>query len=1029
MTGLLHNKVKAFALVVAVSLVAIEVQAQDFTVNGTVVNTAGESLPGVNVIVQGTTTGTATDSEGYFELVVPSPADTLVLSYIGYISRSLPIQGQAELGTIELQQESFEGEEIVVVGYGEQEKVTVTGAVQSVQAPEEALRTPTGQLSNSFAGQLAGVTAFQRSGEPGANAAEFYIRGISTFSGATSPLIIIDGVEASQGDLNALAPEVIESFSILKDATATAVYGSRGANGVMVVNTKTGRDLDTPQISIRVENAVSAPTTVPNFVEGARYMELYNEAVQGRGTGEILYSQDQIDGTRAGRNPYVYPNVDWYGQLFKDYSLQQTANVNILGGGERLNYFMSATLNRNNGMLRSFDLNSYNNNITVNRYSFQNNLDMDVSSTTNLSLKLNTQLRDYHGPAQSANNIFSLVMEANPADFPVMFPSDSTREITFFGGKGGGRFNSGYRNPFAEMVSGYQDNFQSTVLATLSASQELDYFVEGLTFEALASFKNWSWTNTSRSRGYNQFEVESYEPSGGNYAYTTRRVGTEQDVTLSTDNASGGDRSLYFEGRLSYNRRFADAHNVSAMLLYNRSEYNVNAPTDLIASLPRRTMGYAGRLRYAYANTYLAELNFGYNGSENFADGHKFGFFPSASVGYVVSNENFWAPLSSVVSLFKVRGSWGLVGNDEIGGQRFVYLSDINLYGQGFTTGRDQNYSRSGPTYNRFANPNITWEVGEKINLGLDLGLFDQLTITANVFQENRRDIFLQRSTIPTSTGTAGTSVFGNLGQVTNRGFDLSVDYSSNLTDELFMALKGTFTYASNEVKDIDEPPFQLYPNLSLEGHSINSLLGLEARRLFIDQAEIDYHAEQQLGGFVMPGDIMYADVNGDGLVNSDDRVRMGHPTVPEITYGFGPSLYYKNFDFSFLLQGVARTSFFIGGFHPFGTSTIRNVLTFIEEDHWSPENPDIYASYPRLSKLWNDNNTANSSYWLRNGSFLKLRNIELGYRWRDARFYLSGRNVLTFSPFSHWDPEQGGGNGLSYPTQRIFNAGVQLSF
>lgn len=468
---------------------------------------------------------------------------------------------------------------------------------------------------------------------------------------------------------------------------------------------------------------------------------------------------------------------------------------------------------------------------------------------------------------------------------------------------------------------------------------------------------------------------------------------------------------------------------MSGMLLYNQDEFNFNDPGGLIQSLPKRTMGFAGRLSYSYDDTYLAEFNFGYNGSENFAEGNRFGFFPSAALGYVVSNENFWEPLLSAVSLFKLRGSWGLVGNDEIGGQRFVYLSDINLNGQGFTTGRDQNYGRSGPTYNRFANPNISWEVGEKVNIGLDLELYDRLNITVDAYQEIRRNIFLSRNTIPTSFGTSGTQIYGNLGKVKNRGFDLSVDYSKPFSSDLFMALKGTFTYAHNEVLNIDEPPFSENPNLSRVGHPINSMLGLDAQRLFIDQAEIDQHAQQQLGGFVMPGDIMYRDVNGDGFINSDDRVRMGYPTVPEITFGFGPSVQYKNFDFSFLLQGVARTSFFIGGFHPFGTSSIRNVLDWIAEDHWSQENQDIFASYPRLSKLENPNNTANSSYWLRDGSFVKLRNLEIGYQYNKyARIYMTGYNLLTFSRFDKWDPEMGGGSGLSYPTQRKVTIGVQLS-
>jgi len=998
------------------------------TISGVITDAqTGEALPGVNIVIKNTSTGTSSDITGAYEINVPSLSDTLIFSYIGYVTQEIALEGRTELN-VEMVMDAIMGEDIVVVGYGEQEEISIVGSVQSIRAPERELRTSSSSLSNSFAGRMAGVIAFQRSGEPGADASQFYIRGISTFSGAINPLIIIDGVQASQGDLNALAPEVIESFSILKDATATAVYGSRGANGVMIVTTKTGQNLDRPLINIRMESAFTSPTSVPEFVSGARYMELYNEAVLGRGTGEIPYSQEKIDGTRAALDPYIYPDVDWYDELFKPVSSNQTLNVNIRGGGQRIGYFMSGTMNHDNGMLRSYDFNTFDNNISVQRYAFQNNLNINVSPTTDVSLRLNTQLRDYSGPGISANQIFGMVMEANPADFPVTFPDDGTTGGVLWGGKDGGRFNDGFRNPFAEMVRGYSSNFQSTVMATVDGRQDLGFITEGLSFHALASFKNWSQTSVTRTRGYNQYQISDYFLEGSGYNYLIEQVGLEQDQTLGTGTGTSGDRNLYLEARLNYTTQLTERQNMSVMLLYNQDDFNVNNPGGLIASLPRRSMGFAGRVSYSFDNRYLAEFNFGYNGSENFAPGKRFGFFPSVALGYVVSGENFWRPLIDTVSLFKIRASWGLVGNDQIGGARFVYLSDINLSGQGFTTGVNQNYSRSGPVYNRFENPNITWEVGEKINVGLDLEFYNQFNLTLDVFQENRRNIFLQRETVPGSFGVAGTSIYGNLGEVRNRGFDLAVDYTGRIGSDLFMSLKGTFTFARNKVLDIDEPPFTQYPNLSLVGHPINTLLGYKAERLFIDEAEIAHHPTQQLGGSVMPGDIMYRDITEDGIITSDDRVRMGHPTVPEIVYGFGPSFNYKSFDFSFLLQGVARTSFFITGFHPFGSSEIRNVLEFIDESHWSRDNPDVFANYPRLSKLNNPNNTSASSYWLRDGSFLKLRNVELGYTYRFARVYLSGLNLLTFSKFNHWDPEMGGGNGLSYPTQRVVNVGIQLS-
>lgn len=1001
----------------------------DFRVTGTVTDSLGNPLSGASVNVLGTKVGTSTNAQGNFALTVPTGGGVLEISYVGYQTVEIPVTGATQLQIV-LKSAEGTGEEVVVVGYGRQKKVSIVGAVQSVK-PEE-LRIPTSNLSNSFAGRLAGVIAVQRSGQPGADGASFYIRGISTFSGATNPLIILDGVAVSQGDLNALAPEVIESFSILKDATATAIYGSRGANGVMIVTTKRGKNIDKPRINVRVENSISSPTSVPKFVDGARFMELYNEAVIGRSTGEVPYAQNKIEGTRAGLDPYLYPNVNWYDELFKSTAMNQGANVNVMGGGAKVDYFMSATFNHDNGILKKFNVNTYDNNISVKRYSFQNNLHATLSPSTFFALKLNTQIRDYHGPAKDASAIFSDVMNANGVDFPVMFPAEEGSTSIRYGGKSGGRFNDGFLNPFAEMVRGYTDNFQSTFVATVDGEQKLDVVTKGLSFKALGSFKNWSSTNTARSRGYNQFLVQgvTQNPDGTNN-YDLAMVGTVQNETLGTATATTGDRTLYFQTSLDYNRTFGGVHSVSGLLLYNQQEYNVNFPADLISSLPRRTQGFAGRATYAYDNRYMLEANFGYNGSENFAEGKRFGFFPSVAAGYVVSNEKFWQPLANTFKLFKLRGSWGLVGNDQIGGARFVYLSDINLGGQGYTTGINQDYVRNGPSYLRFANPNISWEVAEKINLGLDLGFNNGLNLVFDVFRENRTGIFLQRQIIPESFGTLGTAVYGNLGAVQNQGFDVALDYSHNFSKDFQVTMKGTFTYARNEVLENDEPPFTKYKNLSLVGHPVNSQLGYDADRLFIDASEIAKSPLQQLGGFVQAGDIKYRDVTNeiDGLnmINSDDRIRMGYPTVPEIVYGFGPSVRYKKWDASFFLQGVARTSFFISGFHPFGTSEIRNVLQFIDEDRWSPSNPNIFAAYPRLSKLDNPNNTAASSFWLRDGSFLKLRNAEVGFNHKFARIYVSGYNLLTFSKFKLWDPEQGGGNGLSYPTQRVVNIGVQL--
>lgn len=558
------------------------VSNEKYQIKGSVRDGNGEPVIGASVVLKGhTETGVITDIDGNFVLTVPAKKVTLSISYIGYD----PVNVEATVGTfvkVVMKESSQTLNEVVVVGYGTQKKESVVGSVQMVK-PDE-LKVPSSQLSTGFAGRLAGVVAVQRSGEPGADGADFWIRGISTFNGTRSPLIIIDGVQASSGDLNAIDPEVIESFSVLKDATATALYGSRGANGVMIVKTKSGRESDKAIVNIRLENAYSTHTKTPKFVDGVRYMEMYNEAVLTRGTGEVLYSDNKIAGTRAGLDPLIYPNVNWYDELFRSGAMNQNINVTIRGGSKKLDYFSSVSVNHDSGVLRNTDDFSYKNNLNIMRYVFQNNFNLNLSKSSKLSLNLNVQLRDYSGPTSNTSDLFGMVMESNPVDFPVRFPDDPNVDYIRWGGKSGGKYNSGFRNPYAEMARGYQSQFESTVMANLKFEQKLDFITEGLSAEALFSFKNWSSTNTNRSAGYNQFQVINYNTDNLS-DYTLNRIGSEQSTVLQTSNKSSGDRRLYIQAMINYNRTFNTVHNVSGMFLYNQDQYNGNAPEDLIESL------------------------------------------------------------------------------------------------------------------------------------------------------------------------------------------------------------------------------------------------------------------------------------------------------------------------------------------------------------------------------------------------------------------------------------------------------------
>lgn len=800
-----------------------------------------EPIIGATIRVNGSMTGTTSNIEGDFVLEC-AVGDTLTVSFVGYQDRSVLVKS-GNIYAIALKESAAELGEVVVTAFGVgQKKESLVGSIQQIK-PQE-LKVPSSSLSTAFAGRMAGVIAVQRSGEPGADGANFWIRGKSTFNGNTSALIIMDGVEISSTELNALDPEVIESFSILKDATATALYGTRGANGVMIVATKNGKNLDKPIINFRLEGAISTMTRVPNMVDGPTYMKMFNEAVSRPGCDVSPYSQEKIDGTIAGLNPYIYPNVDWFDEIFNKSAFSERANFNIRGGSSKMDYFMSASFKHSNGHLKSLskDYFSYNNNVRNYNYDFINNLNISATRTTKISLGLNLSVADKKSPLMDVNDIFQLSMEANPVDFPVRFPANmSDRDFVLWGDKPGGIHGQGwYRNPVAEYVTGYKTNLRTTITANFKLAQELDMITKGLKFTGLFSFKNYSSSSTERSASYNHYYMSSYDPSSMEYKIT--RIGDEQSTALTNDGSRNGDRKMYFQAILDYNRIFKEVHDLNIMFLYNQEQYDINGPTTLFSSLPQRKQGVAGRVSYSYDGRYYIEGNFGYNGSENFAKGHRFGFFPSIAVGYNISNEKFWQPIKPVISNLKIRGSWGLVGNDATNAGRFAYMEDLVLGGSdSYTTGIRQDTYYSGPSWNRYFNPDLTWEVGEKINLGLDLQLFNDFNLTFDIFREKRRDIFMTReNSIPEIVGTGETKITSNNGEMENKGLDLAIDYNKQITKDFFLSFKSTLTFARNKVLKMDEPPYFEYPGLSDVGHPLGTYWGYVADGLFPDQETID---------------------------------------------------------------------------------------------------------------------------------------------------------------------------------------------
>lgn len=1005
------------------------------TVSGTVISSAdNQPIAGVSILVEGTTVGVLTDTNGNYTLKIPAGAREIVFQFLGYETKRILVKDIQLMKLVSLNEQASSIENIVVVGFGVQKKESVVGAVQAVKP--STLDFPSSNLTASFAGKIAGVIATQKSGEPGADGANFWIRGISTFGSNNSPLIVMDGVEITTEMLNSIAPETIESFSVLKDATATALYGSRGANGVMLITTKSGRDLERMLINIRVENGWSMPTSVQKIADGVTFMEAYNEAA-----GTMYYPQDKIDGTREKRNPYIYPNNDWYKLLFKNYTMNQNVNANVTGGGKRVDYFLNATFYNENGILDSPNASKFNTNVNYQKYLFQSNISAKITSTTRLSLKMNTQLHYRHAPVESLTNLFYYTMRANPVRFPATWPGEEGDTFVRYGNAESPNGGSTDLNPYALMCRGFSDYHKSYYTATLNLDQDLKFVTPGLKIKGQASFYNYAYAVSNKTIVPHYYKLTGYEqdPATGAYTYTTSAIGPTGTDYYSVSSANFSYREMSFQGSLEYTHNFNDAHDVNALLVYHQKErVNHVASSSETEVLPYREQGLAGRVTYAYKNRYLFEANFGYNGSENFASGKRFGFFPSVAVGYNISQEPYFKPLTKVVSLLKLRFSYGKSGNDALA-IRFPYVTEIasNQWMHWYLGSKL--VGMQGTTIATLGNPDATWEVSTKTNYGLELGLFNDFTLIVDVFNEERTGIFMQRRSIPASSGYTGSLPYANIGAVKNRGVDLSFEYNKAFNKDWILSLRGSFTYAHNEITERDEP--MGIPKYQSEiGHPINSIMGLVADGLFIDQADINRSPKQTYQA-VRPGDVKYLDLNGDGQIDDNDKTILGRPNTPEIVYGFGASVKFKRFDFSVFFQGQGRVSLLMSNMHPFCSADVSGfgMTQWIADEHWSESNPDPNAAYPRLSAAWNQNNTKASSLYVRNGSFLRLKSIEVGYTLKQFRFYFTGSNLATISGFDYWDPELRnkdsngniliGTNGLTYPLQRTFNLGVQYNF
>ena len=1027
------NDMKKTIALVFLCLAAVSVSAQTITaqgqdgrkkISGTVISgTDNQPLPGVIVMTNDGSVGTETDFEGNFSLTVPADA-VVQFQCMGYESKEYLAKDAVLMKLVSLNEDNDMLKDAVVVGFGVQKKESVVGAIQAIN-PQQ-LNYPSSNLTTAFAGKIAGVISTQKSGEPGADGANFWIRGISTFGTNTAPLIVMDGVEITSAILNSIAPEAIESFSVLKDATATALYGSRGANGVMIITTRNGKDLDKMLVNLRVENGWSMPTSVQEIADGVTYMKAYNEAI-----GMEYFSKEKIEGTLAGRDPYAFPDNDWYSILFKKATMNQNVNLNVTGGGKRVDYFLNATFFNENGILQQNEDAPFGTNINYKKFLFQNNITARITPTTRLSVRMNTQLHYRHAPSENVNDLFYYTMRANPVKFPATWPREEGDTFIRFGNAESPNGSTNDLNPYALMCRGYGDRHYSHFSESVVLDQDLDFITEGLKLKGQASFYNYVYAATYKTLVPHYYKLLDYEtdPATGKLVYNTTPIGASPVDYYSISTGRDGYRENSYQASIEYTRRFSPGHDVNALLVYHQKEKVLNTPgANENEVLPYRQQGLAGRVTYGYKDRYLFEANFGYNGSENFAKGHRFGFFPSVAVGYNISNEPYFAPLKNVVSLLKIRASYGQSGNDALP-VRFPYVTEVKT-GQGLSWRIGPDFSAiSGTFMSTLGNEDATWEVSTKANIGLEIGLYNDFTLIVDVFHDERTGIFMQRRSIPYSAGYSDTLPYANIGAVLNRGVDASFEYNKVFSPDFTLSARGTFTFAHNEITERDEP-LGLPEYQSEIGHPINSVKGLIAEGLFADQADIDaspVHTYQQ----VRPGDIKYKDLNGDGKVDDNDMTVIGMPTNPEIVYGFGMSAVWHKFDLSFFFQGQARCSLLMSDMHPFCDKGVSGfgMTQWIADSYWSESNPNPQAEYPRLSADWNQNNVKTSTFWLRDGSFLRLKTVELGYTFKFMRAYVTGSNLLTFSPFKHWDPGLGSGNGLSYPLQRTFNVGLQFNF
>lgn len=1021
---------------------------ENIVVTGIVTDTNKEPMIGVNVSVADMPgMGAITDMNGRYSIKMPS-FHRLIFTYIGYDRTVVLVKEQRVVNLVMQESENNLIDEVVITGTGAQKKIAVTGAITNVNVAD-LKSTPSSSMADALAGVVPGIQAMQSNGRPG-SVSEFWVRSISTFGANTSALVLVDGFER---DLNEVSVEDVESFTVLKDASATAIYGSKGANGVILINTRRGKE-GKINISAKVEGFYNTFTKLPEFVDGYTYASMANEAKTARNQ-PLLFQPEELEVFRLGLDPDVYPDVDWQDVMLRDGAWSTRATLNMTGGGKTARYYVGGSYQDQQGMYKTDKaLKDYNTNANYRKWTYRMNIDIDITKTTLLKVDVSGSLRKQNDPGVGTDAIWTTLMGYNSIMMPLTFsdgkiPTWSKQEDNI--------------NPWTQATqTGYSESWENSIQTSVTLEQDLKFLTKGLKFIGRFGYDTYNKSWIKRIKWPALFSAEDKRDTNGDLQFTEELP--EKKMTQSS--GGSGERKEFFEWELHYSRGFHD-HNVGGVLKYTQAAkiQTQNIGDDLKNSISRRNQGLAGRFNYNWKYRYFIDFNFGYTGSENFHKDHRFGFFPALSGAWNVAEEAFVKDNIKWINMFKIRYSWGKTGNDDLrdGDKlvRFPYLNTLErLYekddkgvykkdseGKYIPTGGyqfgDYGYNRyyGGLLNSKVAAADISWEISTKQDLGIDFSFFDdKFSGSVDYFHEKRKGIYMRRNYLPWIVGLdVDESPWGNVGEVKAYGFDGSFALKHDV-GKVNLTIRGNMTYGKNEILERDEEN-TVYGYKQMKGHRIDQAMGLISMGLFKDYEEIRNWPKQF--GEVMPGDIKYKDVNGDGVIGDSDKVAIGATKRPNFTYGFGTSARWKGLDVNIHFQGAGKSTYFVNGSTVYmfsGGTGWGNVLKdMAESNRWIlGKNEDPNAEYPRLTYGNSDNNNRSSTFWLRNGSYLRLKTLDIGYtlpksivnkaHMNQVRIFFVGTNLLTFSGFKLWDPEMGSSDGKKYPLSQTFSLGISVN-